>query len=569
MNKFIYMIFFFVGILQTFVFAETFASSKAMLQTDRHCYISGDLMLVKVVVPFHGNQSAVYVDLASSDHKFIKGEILPLNNGAASGYIIVPDTLKTGNYKVRTYTQKSKSNLNNKLLCETKVFITNRFGNNDELYKNDERIIDSIAVKHAEVKVGSANVFFDKNIYEKRSKVCVKGNFHKQLSEGFNGVLVVRPVSSCEEQSSDRNGFWWRNGAIEKSKTVFDADTDESKGILVSGTVRNKITGNELSNLAIVLSFQDSVIRLKYSITDSLGKFSFLINNCFQSQHIYLTAFKYPFMTLCPDVEFQMDNKFIQSNGNKNDVKELVGYQRSNDSINLLKSVVNKAYDIDIKVDKKNVYNEAVLYEQAFLAGEISKITIIDDYIELPDFSEIAKEILPFTRIKERDNNYSVELFDGENNIVRKNPLVLVDGVPLTDIENILPWGSDKIKKVEVRVEPRYFGDLPLENGMVFIWTKKQDFWKSVECADVHEFVIPSYQQLVIFNFPDYSVKKQSIIPDFRQVVYWNPNISITNNKEFNDCFYTGDELGIFELCFAGMSGSGEPVYIRKYFEVK
>lgn len=541
----------------------------AMFQTDRHCYISGDIVLLKIVLPQH-NESTVYVDLADESNTFFAGEILKLNNGSCSGFLALPDTLKTGNYVLRTYTYSSQMNNQNKFLCKNKIYITNRFGNNAELfhsnnhydYKNDTVVSD-------EVELGPVSFSLSKEIYAKRDLVTLNTVLNNELNdEKFSGVITVRTLSACEQQCDEKNGLWWKNGKIRRDNNPDSININEKKGIVISGIARHKTTGSVLPNLAVFMSFEDTILRFNYSITDSLGKFYFVVNDCFQEQDLFLAAYSYPKLELYTNVQFDLDNKFILRNGHKEQNGKILGYQHSRDSLNLLKSIIAKAYNIKY-IDESISCSSKATYVNDFASGEFDRVTNIDDYIDLPDFYQIAKEILPFVRIREKDGKYNFELFDGENHVVRENPLVFIDGVPMTDCSDIMPWGTSKIKRVDVKVEQRYFGDLPIENGMVLIWTRERDFWKSANCTHVHKFTVPCYQQQIEFDFPDYSNKRLNKLPDYRQVMYWNPDVSLLKGEQKQHSFYTSDEVGLFEVCLAGLMTDGTPVYIRKYFEVK
>lgn len=545
---------------------------NAMFQTDRHCYISGDAVLFKIVIPFHNNESTVYVDVATEYEEFSTGEILKLQNGTCSGYLELPDTLKTGNYLLRCYTYSSMAGSEKQYLCKNKIYITNRFGNNAELYHENNHYnykIDSVF--RDEIEQGPVDLQIGNNVYEKRSLVGVKAIVNADVSAEFKGVIAVRSLSPCEQQCDDKNGTWWRNGKIKGDYAPKDLVINESKGMVISGVAKNKTTQTPLKNLAVIMAFQDTIMRVKYSLTDSLGRFNFLVNDCYETDEIFLTAYSYPEMALYSNIQFSLDNKFATENKAVIENNKIIGYQHSKDSLNLLKSVIAKAYQIDY-VKENRAYdekNKKSTYTHSFIAGGFDRVTFIDDYVKLPDFYQIAKEILPFVRVRERDGRYVFELFDGENHVVRKNPLVFVDGVPLTNSNEIIKWGTDKIERVEVKVAQRFYGDLPFENGIVFIWTKKQDFWETSSCEHMQRFIIPCFQKQVMFSFPNYEANNNQHLPDFRQILYWNPEISISGNDAFYNEFFTSDEAGLFELCLAGVMTDGTPVYIRKYFEVK
>jgi hypothetical protein len=483
--------------------------NSAILVTDRHCYISGDNIFVRAITPKNTNEAVLYIDLATTENVFIKGEILRLEGGNSSGFIQIPDTLKTGNFLLRAYTYNSRKHPIDKVLAKELIYITNRFGNNGVRFESEIKAVNDSLV-YIEEKDANIDILLSNTEYAKRSKVSfVVKNMNETSFEGFHGALSVRPVSVCEQQNQKLN---W-NSTLESVMSTSNSDEqissenviNENKGIIISGIAKHKVTNNPIPRIMILMAFEDSVIRIKQCITDSSGNFSFLVTNCFERQDVYLSAYSYPNMELLTHVGMKLNNKFLNGKFEFSSNGKFNGYQQSTDSLNLMKSIITKAYDINNFKTVGCNNGDEISYEHSFIAGELSRTTLIDDYVSLPDFYQIAREILPFVRIKIRNDSYKFILFDGNNNLVRENPMVLVDGIPLTNYKELKEWGSDRIKRIQVKVEPRYYGDVPFENGLILIWTRKLDFWKSANCVNTHKFTIPSFQKDLIFDFPNYS----------------------------------------------------------------
>lgn len=550
----------------------------AQIHTDRFCYVSGDKLFVKIYYFTEPNTSntaeiAMYVDMVDADNHFVCGEILKLDNGVASGLMSIPDTLKTGEYLLRSYTQSSKKE--NCILQTKLLFVTNRFGANSQSRISNK---PSIITANNSLPTPTTSEFVqlklqpNDSVFKKRSKVVVSFKLlNKNHNNGLSASLSVKPISVCEANYSGIN-----KTAIYKSSFI---DTDcadsitlkslfnEGKGFVVSGRVIHKITKNPLENILILLAYKDSSINIKYAISDKNGYFEFLLNSFFGNKIIYATTYSYPKMAAYPDAQIVLNSKFIVEKQKPALADKKTSFMESADSLNVKKAVVAKAYALAYhkNIEQAN-YN--ITFEQKYLMGGNVKTTYTSDYISLPNFYEIAREILPFVKVRKKGVKYVFYVNDGINNKIRANPLVMVDGIPITNFNELMGWGTDKIKSVQVQIQPRYYGDVAFENGIILIWTKHCDFWTTQQVKGSNAYVMQGFQQPVEFYFPQYNTKQFSKTPDFRSVLYWEPNIKINGNGIKQTIFYTSDETGFFEITLRGFTKNNKPVFIRKYIYV-
>ncbi|MBC6610897.1 TonB-dependent receptor plug domain-containing protein [Hymenobacter sp. BT507] len=90
-------------------YAATFPE-KSYLHLDKTVYAAGETVWLKAYVVQAGNHRpdtlsrVLYVDLLTPDQVLVRQQLLRLQNGTASGDILLPDTLVQGRYTVRAYT---------------------------------------------------------------------------------------------------------------------------------------------------------------------------------------------------------------------------------------------------------------------------------------------------------------------------------------------------------------------------------------------------------------------------------------------------------------------------------
>jgi hypothetical protein len=61
---------------------------------------------------------------------------------------------------------------------------------------------------------------------------------------------------------------------------------------------------------------------------------------------------------------------------------------------------------------------------------------------------------------------------------------------------------------------------------------------------------------------------KNSMKPDFRHTLYWNPFIESTTNQPVNLSFYTSDLSGKFKVTVEGITTDGKMIQGVSYFQV-
>jgi len=578
MRKLLPFIFILSVLLQIALLTKGSGNVFVYLQTDRFCYVSGDLAFIKI---YHWENSnaiqinqTVYVDLVSSDSLFICGELLELSHGMASGYFTLPDTLQTGKYDFRVYTDRSKMD-SNPVLARTHLYISNRFGKNEILYYNSDSTGEMGSNLNRSSDTIHPNALCSLTLKQDTVQVRKKVNLELDASfldgaDAIRASLTVKPVSSIEQRVENENSRI--TDVFDKESIVASTVKPKQKlfrGVNIQGTLVNDSTGEPVSNAVVFLSFQDTILRFKYDLTDAKGNFKFTLTHAYGNRTAFLTAFKYPDLVPLEHVRFQIHDNFLQPVLSSTGEKKMSGYHASSDTLNVLKSIISKAYQYQYFEFTETPLLDTFSYEQHYFAGRFNDVVFPDDYVTLPDFVEVAREILPFVRYKKSGGKFRFSVLDGINNTVRREPLVLVDGIPLLDINKIADWGTLKIKRVEVRAEPRFYGDLFFDNGIILIWTKEHNFWALNSTDANREISIQFYEPSISIKFPDYSVQHNYNLPDFRQTLYWNPDIQIDKNKSVNLEFYSSDEKGTFEIIFEGVSAKGQPVYICKTFTVE
>jgi predicted pyridoxine 5'-phosphate oxidase superfamily flavin-nucleotide-binding protein len=92
-------------------YISTHDPEKAYLQFDKPYYAAGDTLYFKAYITQGGHNllsttsGILYVDLINTENRIDKSLRLHLDNGICWGDFVLPDSLRTGNYRVRAYTR--------------------------------------------------------------------------------------------------------------------------------------------------------------------------------------------------------------------------------------------------------------------------------------------------------------------------------------------------------------------------------------------------------------------------------------------------------------------------------
>ena len=148
-------------------------------------------------------------------------------------------------------------------------------------------------------------------------------------------------------------------------------------------------------------------------------------------------------------------------------------------------------------------------------------------------------------------------------------PLVMVDGVPIADMNTIIHFDPLKFSKMEIVTKRHVLGD-SLLNGIISYSTYKGDL--SGFPLDRNAYIL-DYEGLQLhreFYSPVYETRDQgaSRIPDLRNLLYWSPEIVTGRQGRQQISFYTSDIPGQYAVILQGITADGRAVSVRTAFTV-
>jgi hypothetical protein len=181
---------------------------------------------------------------------------------------------------------------------------------------------------------------------------------------------------------------------------------------------------------------------------------------------------------------------------------------------------------------------------------------------------EVLREYVAEVNVSIRKKEYRLSTLNVEGNelssiqpaerVFSKNPLILLDGVPVFDVNKLMSYDPLKVQKLDVVAAKYYWGPIVSE-GIVSYTTYKGNLPDYT--LNPHDVILDydGLQQQRIFYSPDYSSEnaRQSRLPDFRDVLYWSPDVSTNKKGNGHISFFTGDIPGKYLVVLQGISTDG------------
>lgn len=142
--------------------------------------------------------------------------------------------------------------------------------------------------------------------------------------------------------------------------------------------------------------------------------------------------------------------------------------------------------------------------------------------------------------------------------IANESPVVLLDGVPVFDYDKLLEMDPARIEKIDVITHPYFLGPLTFY-GAIILSTYGGDLGGFEINPEGVSLNYEGLQAMREFYSPTYETQsaRDSRIPDYRSLLYWNPSLTLSDQNASQIQFYTSDITGQFEVVIEGISKDG------------
>jgi hypothetical protein len=197
-------------------------------------------------------------------------------------------------------------------------------------------------------------------------------------------------------------------------------------------------------------------------------------------------------------------------------------------------------------------------------------VYLLDNYVRFTTLEEVLREYVPEVLVRVHNGKFHLPVFNtSTKKVFETAPLVLLDGLPVFNVDKLMLLDPLKIRKLEVVTSEYFLGGNPFD-GIINFTTYKGDM-AGFE-IDPRATVI-DYEGLQLkreFYSPVYNTQEQlhSRLPDFRNLLYWSPDVITNSNGKQQTDFYSSDLPGRYAVVIQGLSDDGRAGTTVVYFDV-
>jgi hypothetical protein len=247
-------------------------------------------------------------------------------------------------------------------------------------------------------------------------------------------------------------------------------------------------------------------------------------------------------------------------------------------SFQLTEEIKNQLLTRSIAMQVQDVYYEDYttrfrnpIQDSTAFYGKPDAAYLLDDYTRFPVMEEVMREYVPGVFVRKHKDGFHFKVLDNIHKAVfQDDPLVMLDGLPIFDINKIMEFDPLKIKKLDVLTRKYYVGQFTFP-GVVSYTTYQGDLGGFQLDPRTISLDYEGLQLHREFFSPQYETQHQrsSRLPDQRNLLFWSPTIITNQDGKQQVEFYTSDLTGEYTIVVEGLGADGSAGHATHSFTVK
>ena len=539
-------------------------------QTDKHLYLAGEPILVKILTTDERQIPLVFSKIAYAElvadtmaHVQIKVE---LTNGTGAGRMLLPADLPTGYYRLIAYTQFMR-NEGMDVFFEKNITVVNTFQSGYYPAESEQPLSNAAITQVQSATSGTVSLQPDKPAYTKRERgeLIINGlpeNMHT-LSVSVTGKDFA-PIVVPDES--------FRKNLSKPAKDLSGAYLPEYEGHVITGkivdnqteTVIKGLPAENLVNDAVFISaaiaFPGEKIRFFAGKKNNKDEIQFITTGISGMKELATVLFH-------SDERYRMDiqSPFVSRYAPKS-MPELQ-IDSAHYHMLLARSVALQVYRY---FSEESSENQQISEPHFDITPTFSYL--LDEYTRFTTMREVFIEFIAGARFRRRDGKQELQVYTrrGAQQEYGTMPLVLLDGLPITDHELIYNYDPLSVEHINIYFGPCILGGLQFD-GIIELITYRRLHADLNLARSTQVLTYEGPQPVYRLYSPDYSDEKnrQSRMPDGRHTLLWNPDVQTEGKTSISLPFYTSDLTGDFQASMEGMTKDGKFIHATVLFNVK
>jgi hypothetical protein len=352
--------------------------------------------------------------------------------------------------------------------------------------------------------------------------------------------------------------FNWNAVLHKKEKMKY---LPENRGHLIKGKVIAKFD-TLTAGILTYLTNPSKSIRLYPARSNNNGEVFYEVKDLFATSRLILQTAK-------PEAyQVKLENPFSEKFSSSSTPLFTLDPVMEKNLVN--RSVAMQVQDVYYYDDLAKLFTKRITDTVAFY-GKADETYLLDDFTRFQVMEEVMREYVPGVFVRKRKDGFHFIVIDiMHGGVFNEDPMVLLDGVPILDIDQVMEIDPLKIKKLEVIKRKYYLGPATF-SGVVSYSTYTGNLEGLKLDPNAVSVNYEGLQRRREFYSPLYENQKQrnSRMPDQRYLLYWNPRVTTSKDGSQLLNFYTSDVTGTYIIVAEGLTNDGISGSSTKIFSVK
>ncbi|MBX7125941.1 MAG: hypothetical protein K1X47_09630 [Cyclobacteriaceae bacterium] len=327
-------------------------------------------------------------------------------------------------------------------------------------------------------------------------------------------------------------------------KESLPAILPEPNGPIIAGKVTQADSETPAVNIPVYLSSPGLYQRVYPSRSDSKGQLLFELRKFTGSRQVFVQ----PDPSAGANLRIQLEKPYFKySSETPGQLKLPFSWRRSLEERNVSMQV-SSAYAESSRVKS--------LPDSGTFFGKPDESYNLDDYTRFNNMEDVMREYVKGVWVRKRDGKFRFIIPNTQNREVYKDDfIILLDGLPLFDADQVMKIDPLQLKRIDVFTQNYYLNDF-LFKGLVSMSSYKGDM--AGYQPSVSAIAWDGVQTPESYYVPRYPVPaNRERIPDFRHLLYWNPDLKFAADGTAEIELFTSDLDGTFLIVVQGINSTG------------
>lgn len=541
---------------------------RTYIATDKDAYVAGDRIWCSAFcfradsLGMSKKSAVAYVEILSFNGDIMKTAKIFLDGGRGAGYVDLPESMPTGNYRMLAFTAVNKNEKGYDFLRNSKVISVFNAKSPSKIRDKVEAVSDKL---YADGKAALAS-----DPEKGDLKLSIPGTARK-------GGRIAIGLENGEKENVSLSVSVYHNDAIapaeDKSITSFEVGRGslgaytpefltETEGEIIyaklAGKDRDAILRDEPAPTAYI-STASSIGDTYTGLIGKNGDIVFMTNNIYGDIEVVTEVGDLENEELVGLVDIQSPFVNVESDVPVLRIAECIA-----------KDVVARGRQMQtFRMEYADSLGDFRPRREEFpYTAESALVYNLDDYTRFPTIREVLVEITQEVRVRGRNNKQKIQVLtkdlegDGGLSMSWETSLVLLDGVPVFKHKDMMDYDAMLLKEIDIWREKFIIGNRTFFGVVNFVSKKGNmafmDFGSNVRIIDYDGVCYP-------MEFTG----RYGNGEDTRQTILWRPEVEIAPGESASLNCQIPDYPGTFDIVVEGVTEDGSTIHRRTRITVE